>query len=198
MHVPTKWQLTDPKQVNSLINKIGFAALVTQDLNASHLPLMLNEQTQSLTGHFARSNNHSKFTDGTQAVAIFEGPHHYISPNWYKNKPAVPTWNYVAIHVHGKLFKQTSEQTLTDLNQLINKYQPELLKTNDVLTEEYKQKLSKGILGFRLVIDNIEAKAKLGQHKSIDDQQGVVEGLAGQKSARELIEVMEYLGLGQS
>jgi len=93
---------------------------------------------------------------------IFNGPHGYISPNWYHSKPAVPTWNYASVHIKGRAELLNSEDTAQSLTSLMHKYEPELLVKREVVSKEYQAKLSKGIVGFKISLDVIEAKVKLG------------------------------------
>lgn len=197
MHVPDKWKITDSTHIIAIINKVGFATLVTPDLNASELPLIYDQEKHRLLGHFARTNTQHKVVEESKAVAIFNGPHHYISPTWYEHKPAVPTWNYVSVHVHGHLSFLDDEQTLASINKLVNKYEPELLTRKDVMSSQYQQKLLKGIVGFELVIDNIDAKAKLGQHRRQADQEGVFHHLSqlNTPDSNALIEAIKQLNL---
>lgn len=197
MHVPEKWQIDDQQQIFNFIEQHSFAALVSPSLDASHLPLLLDRENKRILGHFARNNSHCKVAE-SQALAIFSGAHDYISPTWYANSPAVPTWNYAAVHVHGQLTWLNDQQTAQMLEQLMAKYEPELLVNRQIVTAEYQQKLSRGIIGFALSIESIDAKAKLGQHRSNTDQQGVVKGLqqADTASANQLLALMKQLQLG--
>jgi len=161
MHVSDKWKITDNKQIQEVIKHNAFALLVSPSLDASHLPLILSDDGEYLIGHFARSNTHCKSIDGEQVLAVFQAAHDYISPTWYEGKPAVPTWNYAAVHIKGAIELLGSGQTLEAVHLLVKKYEPSLLKENEVMTPEYVDKLSKGIVGFRIAIEHIDAKAKL-------------------------------------
>ena len=104
MHIPEKWRLDKQSDIFAFIENYSFATLVSPSLQSSHLPLMLDRDKQCLIGHFARSNPHwLEFIKDTtkQHLVIFNGPHGYISPSWYANKPAVPTWNYAVVHIKG-------------------------------------------------------------------------------------------------
>ncbi len=198
MYVPSKWKIDDHHHIKKLMKQFSFATVVTPDLNASLLPLVYDEQRHCLIGHFARSNPHSKVTAGTKAVAIFNGPHHYISPTWYNATPAVPTWNYVSVHAHGELTLLNEAQTIEGLKQLIAQYEPELLTTKtSVITPEYQEKLLHGIVGFSIAIDDIQAKAKLGQHRKESEQQGVLNQLLALNTAESLalVNVMKTLNI---
>jgi transcriptional regulator len=112
MYTPSAFVESDERKLHTFIEQNSFATLVTGGENvaestaavASHLPLLLNreagEQGQ-LVGHMAKANPQWKHADGQTSLAIFHGPHAYISPGWLKTKNTVPTWNYVAVHVRG-------------------------------------------------------------------------------------------------
>jgi len=201
MHVEEKWRLTEQKQVFSFIEKYSFATLVSPSLQSSHLPLILDRSNNFLIGHFARNNPHwRELADDVlkQHLVIFHGPHGYISPTWYQNKPAVPTWNYAAVHIKGCAEVLSAENTAKALDSLMNKYEPALLVKREVVSADYQEKLSKGIVGFKISIDVTDAKAKLGQHRSIADQQGVTAALGESSSAdhQALVDYMHELQLG--
>lgn len=200
MHVPEKWRIEDQEQIYSFMESYGFATLISPSLQASHLPIMLDRENQRLFGHFARSNPHWRdiADSNDQHLVIFNGPHSYISPNNYQSKPAVPTWNYAAVHVKGCANIMTNEETAQGLQLLMAKYEPELLKADSVVTAQYQEKLSKGIVGFSVAIETIEAKAKLGQHRSAADQSGVADALRHSTNAdsQALYALMQKLKLG--
>lgn len=203
MHTPEKWRLNNPSDVFALIEKYSFATLVSPSLQSSHLPLMLSSDKQYLIGHFARSNPHWRelVEDPTkQHLVIFNGPHGYISPTWYANKPAVPTWNYAVVHIKGCAEILNADETAQALDLLMAKYEPTLLDTRDVVTPEYQEKLAQGIVGFKISIDVIDAKAKLGQHRTKEDQQGVTAALIKSSSPEHqaLVNFMQAIKLGIS
>lgn len=201
MHVEEKWRLTEQEQIFAFIEKYSFATLVSPSLQASHLPLMLDRRNHCLIGHFARNNPHwHELAQDTvkQHLVIFNGPHGYISPTWYQNKPAVPTWNYAAVHIKGCAEMLSGDETNHALELLMHKYEPELLVSREVVSADYQAKLIKGIVGFRISLEVVDAKAKLGQHRSNADQQGVATGLSNSNSAEHqaLLRYMQELKLG--
>ena len=201
MYVPEKWRLAKQSDIFAFIEKYSFATLVSPSLQSSHLPLMLDSDKQCLIGHFARSNPHwRELNEDTtkQHLVIFNGPHGYISPTWYANKPAVPTWNYAVIHIKGCAEILSADETTQALNLLMRKYEPALLETGDVVTPEYQKKLSHGIVGFKISMDVIDAKVKLGQHRTKEDQQGVTAALSQSSSPEHqaLVNYMQALKLG--
>src|SRR6478672_3848256 len=102
MYIPDHFREDRPEVLRNAVRRIGFATLVTQGLDANHLPMLLEGDV--LRGHVARANPVWKSGEG-EALAIFLGPHAYVSPNWYPSKAetgkAVPTWNYITVHARG-------------------------------------------------------------------------------------------------
>ncbi|RXJ72232.1 transcriptional regulator [Veronia nyctiphanis] len=194
MHIPEKWKIKSTDKIQSFIHQYGFASVISSDLEASHLPLLLKADEGEfgvLYGHFSRANPQWRNIDNTEVLVIFSGPHAYISPQWYVNQPAVPTWNYSAVHVKGIIELTDEKSTGEMLSNLIRKYEPELL-IEDFIPQEYKNKLSKGIVGFKIRITSMEGKEKLGQHRSLVDQQGVVAGLS-QSNINDAISLLKYM-----
>ena len=176
MHIPDKWKMEPINKLYEFIHSYGFGTMVSTDLNASHLPLLLreNDGVQGvLYGHFARANSHWKNLEGEEVLIVFSGPHAYISPTWYEQQPSVPTWNYSAVHVKGVVELVDDDKTADILEETIKKYEPSLLKGDGFIPPEYKNKLAKGIVGFKIVIQECNGKEKLGQHRSIEDQKSV-------------------------
>lgn len=178
MYVPKSFAVTDPAALAAFIRAHSFATLIsTVDGTpfATHLPLLL--EGDRLLGHLARANPHWRAFDGQQqALAVFHGPHAYISPTWYAATPAVPTWNYAAVHVYGVPRLVVEEDRLAQLvDRLVATYeagQPQ--PWSGELPPEYREKLLAAIVGFELEIGRIEGKFKLGQNRSRADQLGVL------------------------
>src|SRR5580658_7964071 len=108
MYVPAHFSQTDSTRLFDFMEQNSFGLLVSQlggEPFATHLPLLLDRQagpSGTLIGHVARANPHWQTTD-RNVLAIFSGPHAYISPSWYEADNVVPTWNYLAVHVYGRL-----------------------------------------------------------------------------------------------
>src|SRR5258708_7170285 len=109
MYIPSAFAETDLATLHDFIQAHSFALLAShhdgQPL-ASHLPLLLDRATGvqgTLRGHMARANPQWRQADGTEVLAVFLGPHAYVSPTWYEADDVVPTWNYVAVHAYGTL-----------------------------------------------------------------------------------------------
>ncbi|MDO6777012.1 MULTISPECIES: FMN-binding negative transcriptional regulator [unclassified Shewanella] len=180
MYLPKKLQMQSNEALD-FIQQYGFALLSSSDLQASHLPLILKtdaDGNHTLYGHMAKANNHWKTLDLQSVLAVFSGPHGYISPTWYDGFPAVPTWNYAAVHVTGTFELTDNNETILHLTDTIAKYEPELLQHGGFIPHDYRDKLAKAIVGFKISITGVEGKLKLGQHRSEADQLGVLAGLA--------------------
>src|SRR5262245_10590354 len=110
MYIPSHFAVPDQESLFAAIERYSFATLVSPSASgmvASHLPLLL-ERAQAdvpatLLGHMARANSQWREAAGQEVLAIFAGPHAYISPQWYESEKVVPTWNYVAVHAYGRL-----------------------------------------------------------------------------------------------
>ncbi|MGR4069549.1 FMN-binding negative transcriptional regulator [Billgrantia sp. C5P2] len=201
MYVPPSMQL-ERARAWDLIERHGFAVLVGADLQATHLPLLLERsegEQGMLYGHFARANPHWRTLDGSRALAIFSGPHAYISPTWYASQPAVPTWNYLAVHATGTLELLGTAATRELLDRSLAHFEPALL---DSLPREpgYLEKMQAGVVGFRLPIETLAGKAKLGRQRSEADQAGVEAALAESRDpqARQLWRYMQQLTYEES
>ncbi|HVF35242.1 MAG TPA: FMN-binding negative transcriptional regulator, partial [Candidatus Saccharimonadia bacterium] len=107
LHVPPAFAVEDRHSLDQLVDEHPFATLVTPatpEPHLSHVPLLREPGRDALVGHFARANPHWQHATGTTSIAIFHGPHAYVSPTWYAQPvDAVPTWNVATVHVHGRL-----------------------------------------------------------------------------------------------
>ena len=207
MYTPEQFKVSDLPTLQADMQRWNFATLITPDvdegLQVSHLPLLLDRgrgRFGVLAGHMAKANPHWKaFSGSRESLAIFHGPHGYISPRWYVSETAVPTWNYVAVHAFGTpRLVEGSEGMKAHLNALIRHHEGtgEESWRSDGLPADTFAALLKGIVCFEMPITRIEGKAKLGQNRSQDDVLGAIRGLQEEDGAanRELIEVMGSRG----
>ena len=201
MYVPSAMQMPSNEAAWDFIDQFSFGSLISSELVGTHLPFILKREEGAfgtLYGHFARANPHWRSVEGQDVLVIFNGPHAYISPAWYAKGPAVPTWNYAAVHAYGTLDLLTAEQTLDCVEELVARHDPALSTYPDLMPETFKQKLLKGIVGFRIELIRLEGKWKLGQHRSRDDQAGVYSHLSDSESleAQALARYMAALNIG--
>ncbi|WP_202078953.1 FMN-binding negative transcriptional regulator [Caldalkalibacillus salinus] len=182
MYIPSDFKVKDETMTYDIIKEHSFATLFSQHDGipfATHLPLILNKENTYLYGHFARPNPQWKDIKNQIVLAIFHGPHCYISPSWYETKQAVPTWNYVTVHVYGEVELLEDENELMDsLHQMVLKYEgtDNSYRLQDVDTE-FLSGMNKGVQGFRIKINKIEGKAKLSQNHSVQRQELVINQL---------------------
>lgn len=202
MYVPSYFRRTDAEAIKALVRNNEFATLVgTVDGRsvASHLPLTPVDRrgaTFSLFGHLARNNPLCEcIRSGDELLAIFHGPHAYVSPRFY-TEPAVPTWNYESVHVYGRPRLVEDRAELTDLlAHLVDRHEGACsgaFRITD-LPGELVEAMMGGIVGFEIEVGGVEAAAKLSQNKSAEDRSGIVEGLRGSADpdARRVADAME-------
>lgn len=179
MYIPKQYQLTDEQRIRQIINEYSFATVVSLHQGvptATHLPLYLGEDGKFIYGHFARANTQWKDILDQQVLAVFNGPHSYISSSWYETKDSVPTWNYVAVHVKGFIeLMEDEEEIRLSLHHLIDKYEvPNSSYDVNTVDSKYMNGLLKGIVPFKIRISSVEATAKLSQGHSKERQKLVI------------------------
>jgi transcriptional regulator len=185
MYVPPAFAEDRPEVLARIIDEHGFATLVTtgaSGLIASHVPLLHDPARGVLIGHVARPNPQAAdLKSGAEALAIFTGPHGYISPRWYADQQAVPTWNYAAVHAYGRVRRIEDGAELAGIvSALAAKYEagaPEPWRYEDLPPQLAHGKL-RGIVGFELTITRLEGKLKLSQNREPADRAGVIEALS--------------------
>lgn len=213
MYIPTSFLESDLGKLHEFISANSFATLVStvvdspdddpQGPTASHLPLLLDPFVGSqgqLVGHMAAANSHWRHLDGKTALAIFSGPHAYISPAWSETANVVPTWNYIAVHAYGKVRIERDPQRLGEIvKEFVDFYeagmpQPWRLESAD---PEFIRQLCDAIVGFTIEIERLEGKWKLSQNHTPARRRRVIQGLESlggeyrQRTARLMAETMD-------
>jgi transcriptional regulator len=139
---------------------------------------MMSKDNHYLYGHFALPNPQWKEIEGQSVLAVFQGPHCYISPKWYETNQDVPTWNYVAVYVYGEAELLDNEETVHSMSDLVLKYEsPDSPYKLEDIDAKLLAGLNKGVKGFKIKISKIEGKAKLSQNQSAARQELVVQQL---------------------
>jgi len=185
MYIPRKFALTDEGTAAALA-AAEFAQLVSHapsGLLVTPLPLMYDKAAHSLVGHVSRANPHWH-ADGAESVAIFAGPHAYVSPSFYATKAetgkVVPTWNYEILNVYGRLVVHDDADWLLDLvTKLTERHEagrPDPWQVSDA-PAEFTQSQLRGIVGVEVAITTVEAKAKMSQNQPDRNRAGVIAGL---------------------
>jgi transcriptional regulator len=187
MYVPSSFAETNSAKLHEFMRKHSFATLVSRNnagLVASHLPLLFVPDAGrmgSLVGHMARANSQWRDVRG-EVMAIFAGPHVYVSPSWYEEDGTVPTWNYVAVHAYGTFHLVEDRQPLLEiLRKSVATYESGMPKPWTIdETAPYVDQMMRGITGFRIEITTLEGKWKLSQNHSEDRRRRVIKVLAQQ------------------
>lgn len=184
MFLPAAFKETRREVIDDFLRAHPFATVVANaahGLEASHVPVELIGGV--LRSHVARGNALAQL-DGSDVLVMFQGADAYISPNWYPSKQEahreVPTWNYAAVHVHGKLRVIPDAAWLREfLHALTARHEADEAKPWSMADApaDYIDALLKGIVGIEVSIERIEAKFKFGQNKSEANRRGVIAGL---------------------
>jgi transcriptional regulator len=192
MYIPAPFAEKDRAVLLDFMAAHPLAALITgaptHGLYATHLPLVLQRDRGEhgvLQGHIARANpHHHKVGETSDGLVIFSGPESYITPTWYPSKAqhgkAVPTWNYVAVHVTGTVrFIDDREFLMPHLDQLTTTHeaaQAHPWAMSDA-PPEFIEQMVRAIVGVEIEIRSLEGKWKLSQNRSDEDISGVIHGL---------------------
>lgn len=186
MYIPNAFREDDVTILVDYMQRWSFATLVSTldgKLWASHLPLVVavRDDVVTISGHLARANQHWHAFDGREAMAIFTGPHAYISPTHYEQHESVPTWNYIAIHAYGTprtiMPTDASAELLDGLFEMFETYDPNYRAQWDSLPAKYREGMLRGIVGFEMTITRLDGKRKLSQNRSHIDQETVAHAL---------------------
>jgi transcriptional regulator len=188
MYIPAHFLKTDLAELHDFIERNSFAMLVSQHGDgplASHLPLLLERNAGphgSLIGHMARANPQWREADGRIVLAAFSGPHAYISPSWYEAERVVPTWNYAAVHVYGTFEAVHDAPALLGIVRSYVEFYERGAPRPWTFAErdDFIEKLTHNIVGFRIPIERIEGKWKLSQNHPAERRQKVIAALEGQ------------------
>jgi transcriptional regulator len=190
MYVPPAFDQPDLAACHGLIEANSFGTLVSTRATASvamatHIPFLLDRAggpRGTLAGHMARANPHCELL-GAEALVIFQGPHAYVSPSWYEAAPAVPTWNYMAVHAYGtpRIIDNPAEVRAALARQVdsheVGQTTPWQL---DSLPVDFVHDMVRGIVAFEIPIARLEGKWKLSQNRPAADRKGVIKALRTQ------------------
>ena len=175
MFIPKPFENNDRSDLDALIRANPFGLLVGQREGApfaTHLPFLLDGDR--LLAHVARANPHWKAIDGeSEMLAVFSGPHAYVSPRWYESDQAVPTWNYAAVHVYGApRVIEDAGRVRGLLDRLVHEYEAGAW-TLEGQDSGFVDRMSRGIVAFEMPIRRIEGKFKLSQNRPDEDRRRV-------------------------
>ena len=200
MYVPAHFRVTDPDTLFAFMARHSFALLVSASDGepfATHLPLLLDRAEGphgTLRGHLARGNPHGRQLAGRRVLAVFSGPHAYVSPTWYEAENTVPTWNYAAVHAYGvcELVEDAGEvlRMLADTVGVYEGGRPNPWPFDP--GTEFARKVAAGVVGFRIGIDRLEGKWKLNQNHPPERRERVARELecSADTNEREIARLM--------
>lgn len=167
--------------LHAFIAEHTFATLISGEadgLFASHVPMIHEPERKTLQFHVAAANPHSRLAEGERVLAIFSGPHGHVSPSWFKSQPAVPTWNYAAVHAYGHAKRLARERLRSLVARLVAAYEPRNSPWKmRALPAAYMEKMLDAIAGFEIDIERLEGKFKLSQNRGAADLKRIVAGL---------------------
>jgi transcriptional regulator len=191
MYIPTAFEEKDRGRLHDFIEAHSFGLLVSThggEPFATHLPFLLERAAGphgTLVGHMARANPHWRDLDGQPVLAVFSGPHAYVSPTWYESENVVPTWNYVAVHAYGTCHLVDDAEALAGiLAGTVATYERSMPNpwTLDAGTDFFRKHV-RAVVGFRIEVNRLEGKWKLNQNHPEERRQKVARAL--EKSADE-------------
>jgi transcriptional regulator len=195
MYIPKHFEQNDARALWEFIDAHAFGTLLTLIGGrpfASHLPFLADREAGLLHCHVARANPQwLELAASPQALAIFAGPHGYVSPTWYAEQGGVPTWNYAVVHAHGAAnVVDDIEHKRRHVEALASKYER---SREAPWVPQYDPRRLTGIVGIEIRIDKLEGKFKLSQNRSAADRAGVVAQLlaSGREDDAALARLME-------
>ncbi|MBJ2127166.1 FMN-binding negative transcriptional regulator [Flavobacterium sp. IB48] len=184
MYTPDLYKNENPEEIRAFLKENSFGILVNQTngkLCATHIQIELelnSDGKEILQGHISKLNPQAEgFAANDQVLAIFTGPHSYISSSWYDHEN-VPTWNYIAVHVYGKIKIVDYETSVEQLKKLVDKY--EANSKNPICVEDLSEKTmreARGIFGFEIEIEEIQATKKLSQNRDDHNYKNIISEL---------------------
>lgn len=169
---------------------------------ATHLPISVRgtDDRLLLRGHVAKANPHWRYLEQQpHCLTIFHGPHAFVSTANYTTSETVPTWNYGAVHVYGNARLFSSEDELQSmLHELIGTFEPAFADQWASLSEAYRERMLSHIVGFEIAITKLEAKFKLSQNRTPEEQANVIRWLeaAEDTAVSGVSRLMREQGLG--
>ncbi len=196
MFNPRPFKVREKDRIVELIRKYSLGMMFSQadgGPGVSHIPFLVDDDLHALSGHMARANPQWKTLDGRDVLVVFRGPNHYISPTWYGEEYAVPTWNYIAAHVEGSFrIVQDKTERLEVIDRIVAKFESDVGGEwrADWTNDKYMSMMDQ-IVVFTVEIKNAEGKWKLSQNHPAFAWKNVASELDGRESAaKDLAEVM--------
>jgi transcriptional regulator len=205
MYLPEHFRVPDHAAAIAFMRANPFAILISSTDDgpfATHLPVFVVESAERLVirGHVAKANQHWRYLEqNPNCLTIFHGAHAYVSASNYTTRENVPTWNYGAVHAYGQARTFASPEDLQGvLDQLIGTFEPAYAEQWASLNETYRQRMLSYIVGFEIAVTKLEAKFKLSQNRTKEEQANVIASLgkADDTAISGVSRLMQEEGLG--
>jgi transcriptional regulator len=181
MYTPDLYKDEDPEFIRTFLKENSFGILINQTngkLCATHIPIELEinaNEKEILQGHISKLNPQAEgFAENDQVLAVFTGPHSYISSSWYDHEN-VPTWNYIAVHVYGRIKIVDETAAIESLKKLVDKYEANSkcpVRVEDLSAKTMRE--ARGIIAFEIVIDEIQSTKKLSQNRDAKNYANII------------------------
>ncbi|MFD5683455.1 FMN-binding negative transcriptional regulator [Streptomyces bacillaris] len=199
MYVPSIYQAEDRAWLRHVVERYPLATVITngpQAPYATHVPVIPAPDTTSwndgpegatLLGHMNRANSHwGSLTDGTHAQLVFTGPNGYVSPTVYETSPAAPTWNFVSVHLRGRLRPISDfEETLEVVQLTVEAYEKNFGDGWEMDSSlEYFRNIGPAVGGFRFDVESADGMFKLSQEKHPETRRRIADRFGGRRSGR--------------
>lgn len=184
MYIPSTNAMDNQNEVLEFMKRYSFASIISIKNGypiATHLPfnVELIDNQFILSSHFAVANEQWKYLTEQSVLVIFTEPHAYISTSNYEKNLNVPTWNYLAVHIYGEAkLIEGYEETLSLLEKTINTYESSYKNKWDEFPEDYKTRMIKGIVGFEILVTDVQGKKKLSQNRTEIEKENIITSLS--------------------
>lgn len=205
MYIPSHSKNISASEVIQLLQEYSFATLISfdesQNLSISHIPVLVEtegDQIKKIVTHISMANPQAKhLLKNPQATFVFQGAHTYISPRWYRSGRDVPTWNYEAVHLIGKVKLISNPEDLIDILKKSSSFYEGPQGWQFELPADLidPQVLSQAIVGLEMVPEKIEAKSKLSLNRNKEDIEGVIEGLSRERKDENSLAIQRKMAL---
>jgi len=184
MYIPKLYREEDRARVLEFLEQNNFPALITFDGErpiATHLPVEVaasEDGALTILGHMSRANPQWRSFGEGEVLMIFQGAHTYISPRWYSHVN-VPTWNYMMVHVYGKVRLVEGDELYSLLSRLVRKHEVNTSYSLEGMPQDFVQREMNGVVGFVLDVTRVDAGYKLSQNRNNEDHENIVRELEG-------------------
>lgn len=200
MFIPKYYREEDRQKLLAFLKQNNFAALVTFDGEkpiATHTPVEIVETENGWTiyGHISRANAQKKTFGDNEALLIFQGAHTYISARWY-TEVDVPTWDYMIVHVYGKVREIQGDELYSILSRLVENHESNTSYRLEGLPQDMVQKEIKGVFGFAMEVTRVDGGYKLSQGKTEEERTNIASELEkrGDKDSQVIAEEIRKQG----